>query len=69
MNIQKRFHEEGEIRTKFIHEGVRKAFLAGQEHVGQRKQIVVPIQRILRKKIWLNQGVLGGNSWEMILDM
>ena len=28
VNIQKRYHEEGEIRTKFVHEGVRKAFLA-----------------------------------------
>lgn len=62
MNIQKRFLEEGEIQTKFIfnsHEGVRKAFLAGQEHVGQRKQIVISVQRIVSKKIWLNQGVLG----------
>lgn len=46
VTIQKRFHEEGEIWTKFIfnsHEGVRKAFLAGQEHVGQGKQIVISI--------------------------
>ena len=42
VNIQKRFLEEGKIRTKFIfnsHEGVRKAFLAGQEHVARGSKL------------------------------